>query len=126
MHDKRGEHISVNATENTDGVPDGWWVGEHGDVAFSKEGTRLFFGTAPRPEPEAEDDRLDEEKVRVDIYDTRGALVRSVTDERQAAGRYHVNWDGRNASNLRVASGVYFVRFTAGEHRAIRKVVLLR
>ena len=68
--------VTPLATERSDGIPDGWWVGEHGEVSFSKAGTRLFFGTAPRPEPEADDDEvLDDDKVVVDIWNWKDPLL---------------------------------------------------
>ena len=58
------------------GIPGGWWIGEHGELGFSKEGTRLFFGTAPRPEPENEDDEeLDDEKVVLDVWNWKDPLL---------------------------------------------------
>ncbi len=61
---------------STAGIPDGWWIGEHGDLEFSKEGTRLFFGTAPRPEPEPEDDEIpDDEKVVLDVWNWKDPLL---------------------------------------------------
>ncbi len=56
------------AASRTDGVPDGWWVSEHGDVRFSEGGALLHFGTAPRPEPEADDETLEEDRVTLDIW----------------------------------------------------------
>jgi dipeptidyl aminopeptidase/acylaminoacyl peptidase len=63
------------ALEGTPGIPAGWWVSEHGDVSFSDEGSRLFFGTAPRPEPEPEDTIPDDEKVVVDIWNWKDPLI---------------------------------------------------
>ena len=56
------------AHADTVGVPDGWWVSEHGDVRFSEGGALLYFGTAPRPEPEADDETLEEDRVTLDIW----------------------------------------------------------
>ncbi len=56
------------AAENTAGISAGWWVSEHAKVSFSKSGKRLLFGTAPRPAPEPEDERLDDEKVNVEVW----------------------------------------------------------
>ena len=56
------------ARSGTAGIPPNWWVSEHATLSFSKDGNRLFFGTAPRPEEEAEDDTPDDEKVAVDIW----------------------------------------------------------
>ena len=63
------------AAEGTKGIPDGWWVSEHGKVSFSKVGKRLFFGTAPRPEPEPEEETPEDEKVVVDIWSWKDSLL---------------------------------------------------
>ncbi len=57
------------AKEGAPGIPASWWVSEHGNLTFSELGSRLFFGTAPRPAPEPKDDDiLDEEKVKLDLW----------------------------------------------------------
>ena len=73
-----GDTMSVTAAaaEGDAGIPDGWWVSENGNVSFSESGSRVFFGTAPRSEPEPEeDDVLDEEKVSVDIWNWKDPLL---------------------------------------------------
>lgn len=55
----------------TSGVPDGWWVSDNSSLSFSDDGARLFFGTAPRPEPEVDDDTPEDERVVVDIWNWR-------------------------------------------------------
>ena len=52
----------------TGGVPAGWWVSEHGAVSFSDDGGRLFFGTAPRPEPEPDEAPLERDAARLDVW----------------------------------------------------------
>jgi len=49
-------------------MPSGWSVSENGNLIFSDDGTRLFFGTAPKPVKETEDTLLDEEKYKLDIW----------------------------------------------------------
>src|SRR5690606_15612091 len=51
-------------------LPEGWWISDNGNLSFSDSGDRLFFGTAPRPEPPADsaDEAGDEKKVVVDIW----------------------------------------------------------
>ncbi len=56
------------ANSGTNGVPPGWWVSEHGDVRFSEGGAFLYFGTAPRPELEEEDETLEEDQVTLDVW----------------------------------------------------------
>ena len=59
--------VLVAATA-TAGVPAGWWVSEHGQVSFSDDAGRLFFGTAPRPEPEPDEAPLERDEVRLDVW----------------------------------------------------------
>ncbi len=61
--------------EGTAGVPDGWWVSEHGDVSFSDGGSKLFFGTTPRPAPEPEDETPDWEEVTLDVWNWKDPLL---------------------------------------------------
>ena len=56
------------ANSGTEGVPAGWWVSENGNVSFSDGGGRVRFGTALRPEPEEEDETLDDDKVALDVW----------------------------------------------------------
>ena len=49
-------------------IPHGWSVSENGSITFSDDGTRLFFGTARKPEKEPKDTLLDEEKFKLDIW----------------------------------------------------------
>jgi dipeptidyl aminopeptidase/acylaminoacyl peptidase len=49
-------------------MPSGWSVSENGSLVFSQDGTRLYFGTAPKPVKEPEDTLLDEEKYKLDIW----------------------------------------------------------
>ena len=59
------------ADSDSQGLPEGWWVSRDGDVTFSEGGGRIVFGAAPRPEPEEEDDTLEEDKVVLDVWNWR-------------------------------------------------------
>jgi dipeptidyl aminopeptidase/acylaminoacyl peptidase len=62
-------------SEGATGLPEGWWVSEHGEPSFSKNGARLFFASAPRPEPAVEDSTLDEDRVEVEIWHWKDPLL---------------------------------------------------
>ena len=64
--------------------------------------------------------------MRLDVYDVKGALVRTLLDERREAGRYEVTWDGRDDGGRRVASGVYLYRLEAGGKEESRRMVLVK
>ncbi|MDT8341869.1 MAG: prolyl oligopeptidase family serine peptidase [Longimicrobiales bacterium] len=63
-----GDAARAVAAAGTNGVPAGWVVSEHGELEFSRAGRRLFFGTAPRPLEAVEDTLLDEDRVKVDVW----------------------------------------------------------
>ena len=71
---KAGEPSLIVDTLNSS-IPEDWTVGEHGRVYFSENDERLFFGTAPMPEPEPGDTLLEEEKVKLDLWSWKDPLL---------------------------------------------------
>jgi len=65
-------------------------------------------------------------RVELRIYDVAGTLVRRLVDGVQAAGYRRAYWDGRDDRGSRVAPGVYYCRFRAGDYLAARKLVVRR
>jgi hypothetical protein len=59
------------------------------------------------------------------IYDSAGRLVRRLLDGTMAAGLHRVAWDGRDATGVRVVSGVYYSRLQTGTIRTSGKLVVL-
>ncbi len=64
--------------------------------------------------------------VELAIYDLLGRRVRTLVNQKQAAGRYSVSWDGRNSRGEAVAAGIYLYRLKTNEKVQIRRMVLLR
>lgn len=50
------------------GLPLGWSPSEFGELSFSDNGLRLYFGTNRIPQPEPNDTLLDDEKPELDIW----------------------------------------------------------
>lgn len=50
------------------------------------------------------------ERVKIQIFDVSGRLVRTLADRRFEAGNNHLTWDGADNVGHQVARGVYFVR----------------
>ncbi len=65
----------VNPTH--DMIPERWWISPHADLSFSENGTRLYFGTAPRPSTEPENND-DEEMPILDIWNWKDPLLQSM------------------------------------------------
>ena len=65
-------------------------------------------------------------KVRLQVLDVRGSLMRRLVDGWREAGVYNEVWDGRADDGCAVPSGVYLYSIKAGEFIATQKTVLLR
>ncbi|MFA5972147.1 MAG: prolyl oligopeptidase family serine peptidase [Lentimicrobiaceae bacterium] len=68
LWDEKSNKTILVADTSTIGVPSGWEVSENGNMSFSDDGNKLYFGTAPKKLPESKDTLLEEEKVKVDIW----------------------------------------------------------
>ncbi|MBT6631115.1 MAG: T9SS type A sorting domain-containing protein [Gemmatimonadetes bacterium] len=64
--------------------------------------------------------------VNLSIYNSLGQRVRQLVQGERAPGRYMVGWDGRDATGLGVASGVYFYRLVTQSQMATRRMLLLK
>ncbi len=77
LWDEKSNKTIMVADTSTIGVPSGWEVSENGSLSFSDDGSKLFFGTAPKKMPEPKDTLLEEEKVKVDIWSWNDGLLQS-------------------------------------------------
>jgi hypothetical protein len=64
--------------------------------------------------------------VELQILDVRGRLVRSLVDAPLAAGTLSVSWDGRDAKQQALASGVYYYRVRSPLGTESGRVILTR
>jgi len=64
--------------------------------------------------------------VTLHIYNVVGQVVRTLVSERQAAGRYRVQWSGMDDRSVPVSSGIYFYEIRAGKNKDVRKLMLLK
>ncbi len=53
-------------------------------------------------------------RVRLDLYDVRGAHVRTLVHRAAEPGRFVATWDGRGDGGTRLAGGVYLYRLAVG------------
>ena len=64
--------------------------------------------------------------VTADVFDVRGAKVRTIARQGMPAGRQSITWDGRDEAGVPAASGVYFVTLRDGVSAARQRVLLVR
>ena len=66
------------------------------------------------------------EAVRIEIYNVKGQLVKTLVNEAKAAGNHTVVWNGRDNNNSAVSSGVYFYKMTAGKYSSTKKMIMMK
>jgi hypothetical protein len=64
--------------------------------------------------------------VKLEIYNLMGQLVSMPVDAYQKAGYKTVQWDGRDMSGSKVASGIYFYRLETDGFDKCRKMTILK
>ena len=64
--------------------------------------------------------------VRLAVYDAAGRVMKTLANGSLEAGQYRRVWDGRDDAGRSVATGLYFLRYEAGDFRAWRKIAVVR
>ncbi len=64
--------------------------------------------------------------VRLDIYNVRGQLVRTLIDAEQDSGYHSVVWNGTDKSGQNVASGIYFYRLSSPGEALGKRMLLMK
>jgi len=64
--------------------------------------------------------------VSAKIFNLSGEEVATVVDRRMTAGTHLLKWQGVDAHGLQVGSGIYFLRVSAGNNVAVRKMMVVR
>ena len=77
LWDDKTQKTTLVADTSKAGIPAGWEVSENGNLSFAEDGSKLYFGTAPKKFPESRDTLLDEEKVKVDIWSWNDGRLQS-------------------------------------------------
>ncbi len=65
-------------------------------------------------------------KVRLSVYNVIGQKVTDLVNKSQSAGRYTVQWNGKDNRGSAVSSGIYFYRLTAGNKVMQNKMLLVK
>lgn len=65
-------------------------------------------------------------KIEVSLYNLTGQLIRKLTEETKEAGTHTILWDGKTKNQNVAPSGVYFIKFTAGDMTTFRRLVKIQ
>lgn len=64
--------------------------------------------------------------VSIKVYDMTGRSVKSLVNERKAAGSYKISWDGTNDAGQAVSSGTYLMKMVTNEFSQSQKFTLVK
>ncbi|MDP2174112.1 MAG: choice-of-anchor D domain-containing protein, partial [Candidatus Cloacimonadaceae bacterium] len=65
-------------------------------------------------------------KVRIEVYNVKGQMIRTYDNDHSTPGYYHILWDGKDTSGRNVSSGLYLYRMISGNYRESKKMVLAK
>lgn len=77
------------------------------------------------PETTISYDLKDSADVRLNVYNLRGQLIRSLVNTNQAAGSYRIVFNAHDDKGNPLSSGIYLYRLTAGKYNKTRKMMLM-
>ncbi|MGI6198694.1 MAG: T9SS type A sorting domain-containing protein, partial [Candidatus Cloacimonadaceae bacterium] len=64
--------------------------------------------------------------VRIEIYNIKGQLVRTLVDEAHATGHYKQTFDARDDRGRNISNGVYLIRMRAPGYHKMSKMILMK
>ena len=66
------------------------------------------------------------DRIILNVYDIRGALIKTLVDSFISPGAHSVVWDGTDSGGKRVSSGMYMYQLQTGAFTTSNKMILMR
>jgi hypothetical protein len=134
IYDARGGQIVLFGGDD---MNDTWALSLDGNderanmvMSFAGAAPSASLGT-PSPNPSVRGTRVElvlaqPGRVSLGVFDAAGRRIRCLADGAFEPGAHSFEWDGRDAENHRVPTGLYFMRLEAGGRSITRKTVIAR
>jgi len=65
-------------------------------------------------------------KAKLEIFNIKGQLIKSLVNDKMEAGFHSIKWNGRDENGKQASSGVYFYRLTSGGKSLTNKMLMLK
>lgn len=65
-------------------------------------------------------------KVKIDVFNLKGQIIKNLVNEEVSAGYYEIIWDGKDNNNSSVPSGVYFYRMKSDKDTDTKKMIMMK
>jgi Secretion system C-terminal sorting domain len=96
-----------------DNIPSGWELSDAYPNPFNPS-TKIGYKVAKAT------------NVKITVYDILGREVANILNTVKTAGNHIVYWNGKNSSNVPVASGIYFYQLTSENVTITKRMVLMK
>jgi len=67
-----------------------------------------------------------QQRVKINVYNIAGQLVKTLVDDMFDAGEHRIVWDSLSNNNRALPSGIYLYRMTTNKYNETRKMILLK
>ncbi len=68
----------------------------------------------------------EESNIELSIYNIKGQKITSLLNAQISAGEHSIIWNGKDANNKQVSSGIYFYKMKTGDFQETKKMMLLK
>ncbi len=65
-------------------------------------------------------------KVKIQIFNTKGQLVKELLNSYMISGNHDITWNGKDGKGNKAGSGVYFYRMETNKQRFIKKMIIIK
>ncbi len=65
-------------------------------------------------------------QVTLEIFNSRGQLVKTLVNSNMVKGKHQIEWNGRDYNNMNCSSGIYLCRLTTSDKVLNRKLTLMK
>ncbi len=100
-----------------------------GNIDNTPNMTKFCLNNYPNPfnpETTISFNLLQNERVKLEIYNVKGQLIKTLINDKRNAGNHRINWDGKNNSGKMVTSGIYYSRLKTSQTTLVKKMLLIK
>ncbi|MGI6198854.1 MAG: FlgD immunoglobulin-like domain containing protein, partial [Candidatus Cloacimonadaceae bacterium] len=65
-------------------------------------------------------------KVKIEIYNLKGQLVKTLVNDTLPKGEHRTTWNGQDQHGNSVSSGIYFYKMQVGDYTSTMKMMLMK
>lgn len=116
---------------------DGWYLD---DISIAKKtpssienssvpASTMLRGNYPNPfnpETTVSFDLAENSQVKLNVYDMKGSLVRTLLSGEMKAGSHNIKWDGKDNNSTSLSSGVYYITLQTAKENFTHKSLMLK